>query len=60
MDVETVLHIFFPDCMYAKFFWIDVECLFTMLSGSKINIRKRDVIFYFVLFLFCFPFFHKM
>ncbi len=33
--------------MYVQFFWIDVEYLFTRLSGSKINIRKRDVIFYF-------------
>ncbi len=46
MDVETVLFLFCL-CMYVKFFWIDVEYLFTRLSGSKINIRKQDVIFEF-------------
>lgn len=43
-DTETVLHLFF-ECMFVRFFWIDVEYLFNMLSGVKICIGKRDVFF---------------
>lgn len=45
MIVESILHLFF-ECIYVKYFWIDIECLFGLLSGSKINISKRDVIFF--------------
>ena len=31
----------------VKFFWIDVENMFESLCGIKINLQKRDVIFYF-------------
>lgn len=46
MDVKTVImHLFFG-CMYIKYFWFDVDCLFNIMSGYRINIKKRDAIFY--------------
>ena len=43
---QTIVHLFY-DCIYVKFFWIDVENMFESLCGIKINLQKRDIIFYF-------------
>lgn len=37
---------YFFKCIYVNLLLIDVDCLFNTLSGIKIYIEKRDVLFF--------------
>lgn len=45
INTETIVHLFF-DCIYTRFFWIDIENLFELFCGEKIKIQKKDVFFF--------------
>ena len=45
-ETETICHLFF-ECVYCQIFWSKVEQFYNVQTGSNIQLREKDVLFFY-------------